>query len=234
MTICVNQLLMRAALLYCALPLALAAQTAVKPRYPLPPPTLPEAVEIVLAMSAAPAEVSARADIYVLRGTEFVKARSGTNGNACMVARDLHEGSLYPICFDQEGTRTLLLHEMMETALRARGLTETEVKQKVQAARARGALPDPAKAALAYMMSPRQVLFSSAEANGVRVGAWHPHIMIAKSGFTPQQLGVLPSSGLGFMQVSDPGGPPLHEFVVLLPVWSDGTSAPAPRMRPPQ
>lgn len=212
------------------LPRLLAAQAA-KPRYPLPPPTLPEADEVALALSAAPAEVSGAADIYVLRGAEFAKVKTGTNGCACMVSRDLHEGSLYPICFDQEGVRTLMPELMLESSLRARGLSEAEVKQRVAAARSSGRLPEPNRPALAYMMSPRQVLFSSQEASGVRVGAWHPHIMVAKSGFTAEQLGLAGSPVLSFMQIARPGGPSLHEFVILLPVWSDGTPAPAPRPR---
>jgi hypothetical protein len=203
---------------------------ATKPGYPVPPPTLAEAEEIALAMSAAPDEVSSRADIYILRGTEFVKVKTGTNGNSCMVSRDLHEGSRYPICFDQEGTRTLLLREMKETSLRAKGMSETDVTREVEAARASGALPDPERPALAYMMSPRQVLFSSPEDKGVRVGAWHPHIMIANSGFTREQLGLVSATGVGFMQVHDTVEG-LHGFVVLLPVWSNGTPAPAPPIR---
>src|SRR5215208_1414392 len=143
----------------CALSIITGAQ-ATSARYPFAPRPLPEAEEIALAQSAAPAQVSSRADVYILRGMELVKARTGTNGCSCMVGRDLHEGSLYPICFDQEGSRTLLQREMMETSLRAQGLSEAEVKTRVTAAFANGQLSRPARPALAYMMSPKQVLFS--------------------------------------------------------------------------
>jgi hypothetical protein len=115
------------------------AQTA-QASYPVPPRQLPEAEEIALAVSAAPDEVSAKADVWVLRGGEFVKAREGTNGCACMLARDLHDGSRYPICFDQEGARTLLYREMMETSLRAKGLSEDQVRAAVKQATERGEL----------------------------------------------------------------------------------------------
>src|SRR5262245_26365455 len=96
---------------------AITSQTPTqRSSYPSPPRPLPEAEEIALAISAAPDEISGRADIYVLRGTEFVKARAGTNGCACMVGRDLHEGSRYPICFDQEGAKTMLKREIMEAS----------------------------------------------------------------------------------------------------------------------
>src|SRR5574341_450707 len=157
---------------------ALAQTGGEKPGYPVPPRALPEAEEIALARSAAPDEISSGADIYVLRGTEYVKAHAGTNGCACMVARDLHEGSRYPICYDQEGARTSLWREIMEGSLRAKGLSEVEVQRRVAAAYASGQLRRPAKASLAYMMSSGQVLFSSPNEDGVRVGAWSPHVML--------------------------------------------------------
>jgi len=148
---------------------------------------LPEADEIALALSAAPAEISSHADIYVLRGTDYVKVRTGTNGCACMVARDLHEGSRYPICFDQEGARTSLRRETMDGSLRAQGLSEAEVQDRVTAAYGSGELRRPAKASLAYMMSPQQVLFSSPDSSGIRVGAWSPHLMLMLPHVDPDQ-----------------------------------------------
>ena len=194
--------------------------------YPVPPRTLPEADEIALAVSAAPDEVSAKADVWVLRGGEFVKAREGTNGCACMLARDLHEGSLYPICFDQEGARTLLFREMLETSLRAKGRSEDEVRTAVQQALSRGELRTPSRPALAYMMSPKQVLFSSQDASGRRVGAWHPHIMIAGVDMTNQQLGLQERSRYLHIQAGGEAGS-LHDLVIVLGVWSDNTPAPS-------
>ena len=217
------------ATLACLTPmLALAQPGAAKARYPVPPTPLPEDQEIALAMTAAPSEVSSQADIYVLRGTEMVKARAGTNGCSCMVSRDLHEGSLYPICFDQEGTRTLLARQLKETALRAKGLSEADVTREIKAGEARGEFANPTKPALAYMMSSQQFLFSSRIERGVRVGAWHPHIMLSKTGLTAQQLGLSARSKVTTMQVGTTGEGALHEFVVVLPTWSDGKPAPAP------
>ena len=188
-------------------------------RYPVKPWSLPDPEEIALAMSAAPEEVSARADVYALRGTKFEKIRSGTNGSACMVARDYHPGSLYPICFDQEGARTLMLREMREVALRAQGVPESRIVTMVQEELASGKLPKASKAALAWMMSPKQVLYSSADSAGVRVGQWFPHVMMANVGITRDQLGL--SSRYLYIQAGGEAGS-LHEFVVLTAVWSDG------------
>src|SRR5690242_2400111 len=146
-------------------PAALIGQTT----YPTPPRSLGEAAEIALALTAAPAEISENADVYVLRGTEFVKARSGTNGCACVVGRDSHDGSRYPICFDREGARTTLYRELMEGSLRAKGNSEAQVKAAVDAAYKSGQLELPTRSSIAYMMSPQQVLFSSPEGDGFRV-----------------------------------------------------------------
>jgi hypothetical protein len=172
-------------------------------------------------MTAAPEEISSKADIYVLRGTAFVKARAGTNGCSCMVGRDLHEGSRYPICFDQEGTKSTLLRELKESTLRAQGKTEEEVKRLVASAYANGELRLPSKPAMAYMMSPQQVLFSSPLAEGVRVGPWSPHLMLLMPGVAPEQLGLSEDSKVDVIQIHREGD---HhaELIVKVPTWSDG------------
>ena len=194
---------------------------AQKPGYPTPPRSLGEADEIALAMTAAPEEISSKADIYVLRGTDYVKARAGTNGCSCMVGRDLHEGSRYPICFDQEATRTTLFREIRESSLRAKGTTEADVRRIVDAAHKSGELHMPSKPAMAYMMSPKQVLFSSPRAEGVRVGAWSPHLMLMMPDVAPEQFGLVDSSTVDIIQIHREGN---HhaELVVKVPTWSDG------------
>lgn len=201
---------------------ALAQATQVKSEYPIPPRALPEAEEIALALSAAPAEISSNADVYILRGTDFVKVRSGTNGCACMVSRDLHADSRYPICFDREAAKTSLLREIREVSLRANGMSEAAVRKAVEAALASGELPKLTRPAVSYMMSPKQVLFSSPFPEGVRVGAWSPHLMLIMPGITRQQLGVAADSKVDAFSLSDEGADPA-ELVVKVTTWSDGT-----------
>lgn len=188
--------------------------------YPSPPRPLPESEEIALAMSAAPSEVSAAADIYVLKADGPVKVRSGTNGCTCMLARDLHEGSRYPICFDREATRTVLHRELMELTLRAKGLSEDDVQRAVVAAYDRGELKAPSQPAMAYMMSSMQVLFASPYADGRRVGAWSPHVMIYIPDATAEQFGLASSSKVTEMFVSNPGTRGAH-LVVKVPRWAN-------------
>jgi hypothetical protein len=189
--------------------------------YPAKPVPLPDSIEIALATSAAPAELSSNATVYAVRDGKVLTLRSGTNGSSCMVARDSHAGSLYPICYNPEGTRTVLKRELMQVRLRTLGVAEDSIDRAVEAAYKSGELEIPKDVALAYMMSPQQVLFSNARKEGRRVGAWHPHLMLYVPGATPAKLG-LSDSGTGDpIQVGSPGTPQA-EVIVKLPKWADG------------
>jgi hypothetical protein len=192
--------------------------------YPVIPRALPDSDEIVLARSAAPAEISGAAAIYTVRAGKAVQLRAGTNGCSCMVARDLHEGSLYPICFDVEGTKSVLPRELMEVSLRSIGRSEDAIVKAVDSAYQAGALRPPAALAVAYMMSSRQVLFSSPLAGGVRVGAWHPHVMLYVPNATAEQLGLRADSRVGVIAVGAPNTR-RAEIIIKVPEWADGTAA---------
>jgi hypothetical protein len=189
--------------------------------YPTKPVPLPDSTEIALATSAAPAELSSNATVYAVRDGKVLTLRAGTNGSSCMVARDSHAGSLYPICYNPEGTRTVLERELMQVRLRTLGVAEDSIDRAVAAAYRSGELKTPKDVALAYMMSPQQVLFSNARKEGRRVGAWHPHLMLYVPGATPAKFG-LSDSGTGDpIQVGSPGTPQA-EVIVKLPKWADG------------
>jgi hypothetical protein len=192
--------------------------------FPERPRPLPEAEEIALATSAAPAEISAKATVYVLRATGPARAREGTNGCTCMVSRDLHKGSLYPICFDQEATRTAFPRELMELRLRFEGKNEAEVKRAVTRAYADGTLRHPVRSSVIYMMSSRQVLFSSPLPEGRRVGAWHPHLMIAMPNATETQLGLGEGGSASGFQL-DHSGEAEAQLIVPVPSWADSATS---------
>jgi hypothetical protein len=194
--------------------------------YPVKPVPLADSVEIALALTAAPDELSKAATVYAVKDGKVLTLRPGTNGSSCMVARDFHAGSLYPICFNPEGTRTVLKRELMQLQMRSLGVPEDSIDKAVAAAYARGELEVPNAMALAYMMSPRQVLFSTAAKDGRRVGAWHPHLMFYIPGATPAKFGLAGNSS-GPISVSA-SGTPQAELIVKLPQWSDGTSATKP------
>jgi hypothetical protein len=196
-------------------------------RYPVAPAAFADADEIALARSAAPRELSDSADIFTARAGAIIRIHRGSTGAACMVARDLHEGSVYPMCFNPEAARTVMQRELLQLRWRSLGVKEDSIDKEVDAAYADGRLKSPERFALAYMMSPRQVLFSSAAATGVRIGAWSPHLMI----YLPRQAGrdvglASPGAAANVFQFTRPGT--LHsEFVVKVSHWSDGTPGPS-------
>jgi len=198
--------------------------------YPVKPVPLADSVEIALAVSAAPPELSNQATVYAVRDGQVLTLRRGSNGSACVVARDLHVGSLYPICYNAEGARTVLARELLEVRLRSLGASEDSVERAVAAGYASGQLEAPKSLAMAYMMSPRQVLFSSPRPDGRRVGAWHPHLMFFVPGATPSMFG-LSSEDAEPISVSG-SGTPRAEVVVKVQKWSDGTPAAGPTKTP--
>jgi len=202
--------------LSCVLPSVAATQT-----YPSIPRALPDAEEIALATSAAPAEISERAAVYTIRDGKPTRIREGTNGCTCMVARDLHPGSAYPICYDAEGSRTNFWREIEEVRLRSTGASEDSVATHVADLYRKGTLRYPDKFTVAYMMSPKQVLFSNASKDGRRVGAWWPHLMIMAPGLSGSAMGLRDSSVVTVFSVGEEKH--VHELVVKLPSWSDGT-----------
>lgn len=208
---------------------ATAAGQSVPNNYPVRPAPLGDSAEIALAVSAAPRDVSDRATVYAVHDGQVRILRTGSNGAACMVARDLHAGSLYPICYNAEGARTVLPRELMEVRLRSLGANEDSVKRAVAAAYTHGELKPPTGLAIAYMMSPRQVLFSQPGPGGRRVGAWHPHLMFYVPNATPAMFGLSGEDGEPIGLSSS--GTPQAEMIVKVPAWADGTPAPQPKPR---
>lgn len=206
------------------LPIAgFASLASAQASYPARPQPLPDSAEIALALTAAPSEISAGADVYSFRNGQPVKIRSGSTGVACMVARDYHAGSSYPICYDAEGVRTRMQRELMEVGLRIAGVPEEDIVRRVAQAYDRGELKRPQRMTVAYMMSPRQVIFSSPKPDGQRVGAWWPHLMITSPDLSAGGLGIPAGQSVKGFSVDAIDGHH-NELVVQLPVWSDGTS----------
>lgn len=206
-------------LLLLVLSVAAAAQSP--SGYPVKPVPLADSAEIALAVSAAPSELSSLATVYAVRDGQVLTLRRGSNGTACMVVRDLHAGSLYPICYNAEGARTVLKRELMQVRLRTLGESEESIDKAVSAAYAKGELESPRELALAYMLSPRQVLFSKPTADGRRVGAWHPHLMLYVPGATPAMFGLKGEDGEPIALSNS--GTPQAEVIVKVPQWADGT-----------
>ncbi|MCI0526182.1 MAG: hypothetical protein L0Y56_01830, partial [Nitrospira sp.] len=102
------------------------------------PETLPRALEVELALSAIPEHLRKEATVYVLERGGYVKAQEGTNGFSCLVRRNgvmpfNFYGAIIPLCYDAEGSATLLPVDLDEAKLLEEGLSFDEAHHKINA-----------------------------------------------------------------------------------------------------
>ena len=148
--------------------------------------------EIAVARSAAPATLSAKATIWVLTRTGYVKAVEGANGANCLITRgwsapfdtDLFgwEPLVAPICYDAVASGAPMHEQFLRAKLGLEGKSHDEIKAAVYEAYADGTLRPLENVGLSYMYSAAQVL-------GPGVGHWHPHLMIHAPYYSNALLG---------------------------------------------
>src|SRR5580658_5742059 len=139
--------------------------------------SVPRERQIALAESAAPAEVSSKATVYILGLKGDEKVREGTNGFSCFVGRHFvkpTETTVEPTCFDAEGSRTLLLVYLHGEELRTSGKSEADIKADIANGYKEGRYTYPSKPGFLYMMSSRNRL-SAIPDHGT--GIFPPHSM---------------------------------------------------------
>jgi hypothetical protein len=171
---------------------------------------LPRAEEIALARSAAPADVSKSATVWVLTDSGYVVAEKGRNGVACYVGRSRIE-SVEPHCFDAEGAATILPIEMRTVELRHRGMSSRDVDREIAAGLSSGRFRTPRRPALSWMQSGAQRLIDD---DGKPVGSWRPHLMIYYPYLTAAELGLGPVPNLKGPVLVD-GGTPISNLMIV-------------------
>jgi hypothetical protein len=146
------------------------------PQDPTVTASTPRERQIELALSAAPAEVSGKATVYVLGPKRHEKAREGTNDISCFIWRSFKEAmqvSAAPACFDAEGSRTLMVTAMRGGELRARGKSDTEIKDDIARGYEDGRYKAPGPGFL-YMMLNENYFYDS---EAKQWGAVPAHVM---------------------------------------------------------
>jgi hypothetical protein len=120
------------------------------------------AAEIALARSAAPASISADAEVLVLEANGYAVAAPGRNGFVCLVERAWFslEGDQFwnpklrgPDCYNPEAARSVLPTLLTRTRWVLAGASRAEVARRTRAALAAGRIPAPEAGALNYMLS---------------------------------------------------------------------------------
>jgi hypothetical protein len=114
--------------------------------------SLPRDLEIRLAVNALPTELRAGATVLVMESAGYVEARRGSNPFTCIVSR--RGGNFYPVCFDEEGARTILPAFTYDAVLRLKGATDQEVERQLAQGFEQGRYRPPARPGIAYMLSP--------------------------------------------------------------------------------
>ena len=218
--------MMKARLTYAALFAAmfLGSAHAQSPKYPpIEEYLMPQANEIALAKSAAPANISGRATFKVLTRSGYEVAQKGDNGSVCMVMRGFSAPTYTPapfrnlvydpavrapICFTPQAVREVLPYYELRTKLAMQGKNPDEIAEGVQAAYAKGELPQRTGVSFAYMWSADQNLASG-------IGHWHPHMMAFAPYYDNSMVGGN-AFGSPLPALSDDAGTPFA--VVVIPV----------------
>ena len=164
---------------------------------------LPRDLEIQLALSALPPHLRDAATVYVLNPARgFEVARPGTNGFHAFVARtgdDTFRGEwpltkyrddiLYPIAFDNAGAKAQMRIFFDAAELQAKGTPAAQLKRIMQQRLKAGFYPAPARAGVAYMLSPVLRTYVNPDANDTVLTANVPHVMYYAPNVSNQDIG---------------------------------------------
>ena len=154
------------------------------------PELLPREKEIELALSAAPEHLRKGAGVYVLERNGFVRVRESTNGFTCIVNRD-HPLSLKPVCFDAEGTATILPKILRVGELLMQGVPMSEIDKESTEGFRTGKYISPRRAGVAYMLSGDIRNYNPRTG---KVESFPPHIMFYAPNLTNADLGTTPEA----------------------------------------
>ena len=198
--------------------LLLSQSTAsdMKPGPVAEPPQLPELLprekEIALALSAAPEHLRDGAGVYVLERNGFVKVRDSRNGFTCIVNRD-HPLNQKPVCFDAEGTATILPKILRVGELLMKGAPMCEVNRDIAEGFRTGKYISPRRVGVAYMLSGDIRNFNP---HTGKVESFPPHIMFYAPNLTNSDLGTTPEAlsrdpSLPFVAYQGP-----HGFIIVV------------------
>jgi len=185
--------------------------------------------EIAMARSAAPASISADAEVLVLGRHGYETAVKGKNGFVCLVERSWMSPFDFaqfwnpkmrgPICFNPPAVHSILPLTLKRTEFVLAGLSKAQIIERIKAFDAKG-LPPLEPGAMSFMMSPQGYLNDQA-------GHWVPHLMFYIPLADSKSWGADLSGSPVMLNPQFNGAPePITEFMLPVSTWSDGTAAP--------
>jgi hypothetical protein len=186
--------------------------------------------EVALARTAAPASVSAHAQVLVLTKTGYVVGAKGSNGWVCFVERMWTAGlddpefwnpkGRAPNCFNPPAVRSVLPQYVARTNWAIAGNTRDQIAKKAQDAYATHQFTNPAPGAFSFMLS------KDAYLNDATAGPWRPHVMLF---IASDQMATWAAGFDGSPVIAPPPNIRAYEpMTIFIPVrhWSDGSPAP--------
>ena len=123
---------------------------------------MPESLENRFALSAAPPHLRDRATTYVLDPAKgYMLSQKGTNGVSCIVVRSdwqfdepFRDDIFWPVCYDAEGSKTLLKDYFFAAEMRAKGMDSKQVHHDIAQKFKTRNYPNPSRTGIAYMIAP--------------------------------------------------------------------------------
>lgn len=167
-----------------------------------------EAEEVALALEALPASMRPAATVHVLGPKGYHVAREGTSGVNCLVERGRPD-TQEPICWDREGSETIMPVAMDREVWRAEGLSEDAIEARIAERFASGRYRAPRRPGMAYMLSTGNYVF-----NGERVIHFGPHLMSYAPYLTNADIGST-GTDVAAPWILNEGSP--HAYMILVP-----------------
>lgn len=186
--------------------------------------------EIALARSAAPASISADADVLVLGEHGYETAARGKNGFVCFVERSWTAGFddrqfwnprlRAPNCFNPPAVRSVLPQYLERTEWVLAGISREQMIEKARTGFTSHHFTAPEPGSFSFMLSKQGYVSDEAD------GPWLPHVMF----FVPHGQVVAWGAGMSGSPILGADGSAFEPTVLFIPVprWSDGTAAPLP------
>ena len=182
--------------------------------------TLTQQCEEALALSALPASLRHRANVYVWRGDDYEQTISSDGGFHCLLQRN-HPDSIIPECVTSTGEDSILQGIMMQTKLTAEGLAADKVTETFESMVDEGEIASPTEPGVNYMMSAYNYIYVPRRDEIVHIG---PHTMFFAPNASNEIVGgsfEMAQETPGFPVVAEAGA---HSYIITFAARSGETS----------
>lgn len=171
---------------------------------------LSQSCEESLALSALPAALRERANVYVWKNGDFEKTISSDGGFHCVVQRN-HADAIIPECVTSTGEDSILQGIFEQTRMTAMGMSPQEVADRSAKMVEKGEIGSPTEPGVNYMMSAYNKIYSAEQDTFLRIG---PHTMFFAPGASSEVVGgsfAMAQENHGFPFVAEAGA---HSYIM--------------------